>query len=84
MADVRFSEFRHNLAAHFDAIETSRKPLLVTRRGAESVYVVSASEFEAMQETIHLLQSPRNAERLVRSIASLDSGKGIAREPSGE
>jgi antitoxin YefM len=84
MSDVGFSEFRQNLATHFDAVIESRAPLLVTRRGSESAYVVAAAEFEAMQETIHLLRSPANAKRLLEAIAELDAGKGIETDPTAE
>ena len=36
--------------------------------------MVSLEEFESMQETLHLLRSPRNAERLLRSIARAEAG----------
>ena len=35
---------------------------------------MSLEEFESMQETLHLLRSPRNAERLLRSIARAEAG----------
>lgn len=84
MPDVQFSEFRKNLAAHLDEVIDSRTPLLVTRRGSPSAYVIAASEFEEMQETIHLLRSPANAERLMQSIAELDAGRGTERDPTTE
>jgi antitoxin YefM len=39
-------------------------------------------EYEAMQETMHLLRSPANAARLFKSIASADAGKVKARARS--
>jgi antitoxin YefM len=33
-----------------------------------------------MEETLHLLSSPRNAERLREAIAELDAGGGAERE----
>ena len=80
MAHVGFSEFRQKLAAHFDKVVKSRAPLVVTRQKGASVVVLSEEEFEAMQETIHLLRHPANAERLLRGIAELDAGRGVARD----
>ena len=41
--------------------------------------IVSLADWNAMQETTHLLSSPRNAERLVASIRQLDAGRGRKR-----
>lgn len=80
MAHVNFTEFRQKLAAHMDAVCDSRTPLVVTRQKGRSVVILSEEEYEGMQETLHLLRSPRNAERLLKSIESLDSGKGTERD----
>ncbi|WP_020177692.1 type II toxin-antitoxin system prevent-host-death family antitoxin [Methylopila sp. M107] len=74
---VGFSEFRQNLASHLDEVVDSRAPLLVTRRGGRSVVVISEEEWRGMEETLHLMSSPRNAERLLQGIAELDAGKGV-------
>lgn len=77
MAHVGFTEFRQKLATHFDEIARSRAPLVVTRRKGTSMVVMSEEEYEAMQETLHLLASPANAARIMASIAELDAGKGV-------
>ena len=76
MANVGFSEFRQNLARHFDRVVKSRAPLVVTRQRGASVVVMSEEEYESMQETLHLLSSPANAERLMRSVEELEAGRG--------
>jgi antitoxin YefM len=75
---VNFTEFRQNMASHFDAVCESRAPLVVTRQKGQAVVVLSEEEFEGMQETLHLLKSPRNATRLMKSIEALDAGKGVS------
>jgi antitoxin YefM len=47
----------------------------VTRRNGESVVMLSLTEYESLEETLHLLSSPANAERLLRSIAQADAGQ---------
>jgi antitoxin YefM len=49
--------------------------LVVTPQNARSVVLMSEEEYEAMMETLHLLHSPANAARLLRSIADADAGK---------
>jgi len=77
---TNYSDFRQGLANFMDAVCDSRSPLTVTRQGKRAVVVIAADEFEGMMETIHLLQSPVNAQRLLSSIASLDAGKGFERD----
>ena len=84
MSHVGFTEFRQKLAAHFDAIAKSRAPLVVTRQKGPSMVVLSEEEYEAMQETLHLLQTSANAARIMASIAELDAGAGVEREISGD
>ncbi|WP_137135383.1 type II toxin-antitoxin system prevent-host-death family antitoxin [Rhizobium sp. FKY42] len=84
MPHVRFTEFRQNFASHFDAVLESRAPLLVTRQGAESVVVIAEGEFESMQETLHLLSNPANADRLRESMEQLAEGRVVERDPTAE
>jgi len=42
--------------------------------------LVSASEWASIEETLYLLRSPKNAERLLASIAEFDAGGGEVRE----
>ncbi len=74
MSHVNYTEFRQNLAAHMDEVCNSRAPLTVTRQKGRSVVVLAEEEYEGLMETLHLLKSPANAERLLRSIAQADAG----------
>ena len=75
MAHVSYSELRNNLATYMDSVCDDRAPLFVTRQNARSVVLMSADEYESLMETVHLLKSPANALRLVRSIQDADQGK---------
>lgn len=75
MGHVNYTEFRQNLAAHMDEVCDSRAPLTVTRQGGRSVVVMAEEEYESLLETLHLLSSPANAERLMRSIADANDGR---------
>ena len=82
MAHVRLTEFRQNIATHYDAVIESRAPLHVTRQGAESVVVLAEGEFESMQETLHLLSTPANARRLRESLEQLQKGETVQQDPT--
>lgn len=82
MAHVRLTEFRQNIASYFDKVIASRAPLLVTRQGSEALVLIAESEYESMQETLHLLSTPANSERLRESIAQLRRGELIEKDPT--
>jgi antitoxin YefM len=75
MSHVSFSELRQNMARYFDQVSGDREPLVVTRgRGKGNLVVMSEDEFAGWQETVHLLASPKNAERLAASIRQARAG----------
>lgn len=80
MGQVAYTELRQNLARIMDEAVDSRAPILVTRHaGKGNVVILSEQEFEGWQETVHLLSSPANAKRLLRSIRSADMGEATER-----
>ncbi|MBN2973943.1 type II toxin-antitoxin system Phd/YefM family antitoxin [Roseomonas aeriglobus] len=42
--------------------------------------LISASEWASIEETLYLLRSPKNAERLLESIRELEAGGGEEHE----
>jgi antitoxin YefM len=81
MAHVSYSELRNNLASYMDEVCNDHAPLFITRQNARSVVMMSEEEYEGLMETVHLLKSPANATRLLRSIQDADQGKLREREP---
>jgi antitoxin YefM len=80
MSHVSYSELRNNLASYMDEVCDARAPLVVTRQNARSVVIMSEQDYEGLMETVHLLKSPANAVRLLRSIKNADRGKLKRRE----
>ena len=77
---VTYSDARAKLKEVMDRVIADRTHVVVTRQKAEAVVMVSLSDWNAMQETLHLLSTPKNAERLRESIRQLDKGGGTERE----
>ncbi|MEA2897384.1 MAG: antitoxin YefM [Bradyrhizobium sp.] len=80
MPHVSYSELRNNLASCMEKVCDDRAPLVVTRQNARSVVIMSEQDYEGLMETVHLLKSPANAARLLRSIKDADRGKSKKRE----
>jgi antitoxin YefM len=81
LAHVSYSELRNNLASYMETVCNDRAPLVVTRQNARSVVLMAEDDYEGLMETVHLLKSPANALRLLRSIQSADQGKLKQRNP---
>jgi len=80
MTAVTYTDLREHLARHLDQVVESGTPLLVTRQGGKgNVVMISESEFEGWQETVHLLRAPANAARLLRSVRAADAGRTLER-----
>lgn len=77
---VTYSDARANLKGLMDRVIGDRTQVVVTRQKAEAVVMVSLSDWNAMEETLHLLSTPANAARLRASIGQLEAGEGAERE----
>jgi antitoxin YefM len=80
MSHVSYTELRSKLAKYMEKVCDSRSPLHVTRQNARTVVMISEDEYEGMLETLHLLQNPENAARLLRSISAADKGQLVERK----
>ncbi len=81
MPTLSYTDLRQNLARTMDEAVDGRAPILVTRQaGKGNVVLISEDEFLGWQETVHLLRSPANAQRLLRSVRAADAGRTEERE----
>lgn len=80
MDAIPYSKLRANLAAEMDRVCEDHAPIIVTRKSCSSVVMISLDDYHALEETSYLLRSPKNARRLLESIAELESGCGSERE----
>ena len=76
MTRIAFTEFQADPAAHLDRLGADRTMLIVTRPHHEPVAILPLSKLNGLRETLHLLSSPANGERLLRSITELEAGRG--------
>jgi antitoxin YefM len=81
MRTISYTEVRRNLAATLDSVSNDHTPVIITRdRGKPAAVLISLEDFASYEETRHLLQNPRNAERLLEATSALDRGEGSAHE----
>jgi len=71
---IAVSTLRKNLKSTFDTITVTRSPYIITRKGKENIIILPADEYTAMLETLHLVKSPKNAEKLKKSLEEESDG----------
>jgi antitoxin YefM len=80
MDAITYSAARAKLADTMDRVCDDHEAIIITRGGQRAVVMMSLDDFKALEETSYLLRSPKNARRLLESIASLEAGKGSERK----
>lgn len=77
MIAANYTEFRTGLKKFLDEVEENNETLVVKRGTGKGAVVISLNEYNAIMETMYLMSSRTNAERLYESIQQLKEGKGI-------
>ena len=75
MVETTYTSLRQNLASMLDRVANDHEGVIVRRKGDQRVAIVSADELAGLLETVHLLRSPRNAERLLSALRQADRVK---------
>jgi len=82
MEAISYTNARSNLAKTMEKVCEDHDVVIITRRNESSVVMMSLEDFQALEETAYLLRSPKNARRLLASIAQLESNGGTEQELS--
>lgn len=73
-----YTQARAQLATLLDEATNNREIIIIQRRGEEDVALIAADELAGLLETVHLLRSPANAERLLATLAQVRQRVGVA------
>ena len=79
---ITYSKARAHLADTMDRVCNDHAPVIITRNSQQSVVMISLDDYKALEETAYLLRSPKNARRLLESMAQLEAGEGRERDLS--
>jgi antitoxin YefM len=77
MIAANYSEFRAGLKKYLDSVEEDNETLIIKRKTGKGAVIISLDEYNSIMETLHLLSSKKNADRLYESIQQMKSGKTI-------
>ena len=75
---ITLTEANANLNELCEQVVADRDFVIITRPDGENVALIAADELNSLLETVHLLRSPKNAERL---LSALEEAKAIRLKP---
>jgi antitoxin YefM len=78
---ITASEARKNLFPLIEQVNDDRSPIEITSRRGDAV-LLSKADYDALQETAHLLRVPANAKRLLESLQQAQDGQRETHELS--
>ncbi len=65
---LTYTQARARLAKLLDEVSLNKEVVIINRKKAENVALISESELSSLLETAHLLRSPRNSKRLLSAL----------------
>ena len=79
MIVANFTEFRTDLKRYLDNVEENNETLIIKRKSGKGIVMISLDEYNSILETVHLLKSKANADRLFESINQMNNGDGLSK-----
>jgi len=79
MIAANYTEFRNDLKKFLDNVEENNETLIIKRGIGKGTVMISLNEYNSIMETVHLLSSKTNADRLYESIQQMNNGKVISK-----
>jgi antitoxin YefM len=79
MLVANYSEFRGDLKRFLDSVELNNETLIIKRSRGKGAVMISLDEYNSLMETLHLLSSKANADRLYESISQIKEGITVSK-----
>ena len=80
MKAITYTAARENLAATMDRVCEDSEAVIITRNRDQAVVMLSMAEYQALEETAYLTRSPKNTQRLLSALRSMEKGRGKVRK----
>ncbi len=84
MIAANYSEFRERLKKYLDDVEDNNETLIIKRKSGKGAVMISLDEYNSIMETMHLLKSKSNADRLYDSIRQMNEGNTVQKDINDE
>jgi antitoxin YefM len=78
MKEISYLELKGNLGAQLRHVANDRVSLTVRTMAGKRVALIPADELTGLIETLHLLRSPKNAQRLIQALSRVKHVRGVS------
>lgn len=69
IVEASYAQTMPSLNVLLDRVVNDREIIYIKSQSGENVALIAADELQSLLETMHLLRSPKNAERLLNAIS---------------
>ena len=80
MQAVLYSQARNNLRSIINQVCDNFEEFIITTKEKQSVVVISQEEYNSMKETMYLLSSKNNRDRLIQAVEQIENAKFLKKE----
>ena len=80
MIATNFSELKADLKSILDSVEENNETVVIKRNSGKGAAIISMYEYNSMMETMLLLSSKKNGDRIFESIEQLKSKKVVKKK----
>lgn len=77
MEAISYTKARSNFADIMEKVCADHTSVMITRQKQKPVVIMSLEDYNAIEETLYLLRSPKNAQRLKQAISDLEANKNF-------
>lgn len=75
-----YTTVRKNFSVTMDKVCDDHAPIIITRQNAMPVVMMSLEDYNALEETLYLMRSPKNYARLLSSIENVNLQRAEPKE----
>jgi antitoxin YefM len=71
MEAITYIQARKNFSETMNRVCTDHTPLIITRSNEKPAVMISLEDYNAIEETLYLFKSPKNAARLTKALIEI-------------
>jgi len=75
MDAITYTQARKNFTGTMDKVCDDHCPIIITRQNRNPVVMLSLEDYNAIEETLYLMRSPKNYSRLLESVENVQGNK---------
>jgi len=80
MQAILYSQARNNLRSIITQVCDNFEEFIITTKDKQSVILISQNEYNSMKETLYLLSSKNNRDRLLDAVEQIENSKFLKKE----